>query len=255
MKVLERFALNGKIAIVTGANRGLGRAIAQALAEAGAQVALAARRIESAQMAAAEIQTDTGQTCRGYACDVTNTEQITALVNSVLADFGQIDIIVNNAGININRPIEELSLEEFRSVQDTNLTGAWWLCHEVAAHFKTRQTGRIINIASTSAIAAFPGLTPYASSKAGMVQMTRALARELGPFNVTANSILPGPIVTDMNENARQDPKINQQFLAMMPVRRWGEPYEVGALAVFLASEAAGFITGASIVIDGGRTA
>jgi NAD(P)-dependent dehydrogenase (short-subunit alcohol dehydrogenase family) len=255
MNILQNFQLNDRVAIVTGGNRGLGRAISQALSEAGAQVAVASRNLEQAQSAAAEIQAQTGQSCRGYACDMTQPEQITALVEQVLKDFGHIDIVVNNAGININRPIEELSLEEFRQVLDTNLTGAWFLCRAVAAHFKARKFGRLINVSSTAAFSSYPGLTPYASSKAALVQMTRTLALEWGPFNITANSILPGPIATEINQYARQDPKINQQFLAMMPVRRWGEAWEVGALAVFLASDASAFITGASIPIDGGRTA
>ena len=168
MNILEHFQLNSRAAIVTGGNRGLGRAIARAFAEAGAQVAIAARNLEQAQAVAAEIQTQTGQTCRGYACDLTNSDQIIALVANALEDFGQIDILVNNAGINISRPIEELSLEEFRRVIDTNLTGAWLLCHEVAPHFKARKAGRLINVASTSAHSAFPGLTPYAASKADL---------------------------------------------------------------------------------------
>src|SRR5690349_12352710 len=142
MHILERFRLDGRVAIVTGANRGLGKAIADALAEGGARVAVVSRRAEQADAAASEIQSATGQECRGYACDVTEPAQISTLVESVLREMGQIDIVVNNAGININRPIEQLSLEEFRLVQDTNLTGPWWLCHAVANHFKERKNGR-----------------------------------------------------------------------------------------------------------------
>ena len=255
MTILDRFRLDQRVAIVTGGNRGLGKAMAQALAEAGAQVAVVSRQAEQAQAAADEILTATGQLCHGYRCDMTLPEQITALVEDVLKDFGQIDIVVNNAGISIRRPIEELSLEEFRQVQDTNLTGPWLLCQAVARHLKERRYGRVINISSTAAISSYPGLTPYVSSKAGLVQMTRALAVEWGPYGITANCILPGPIATDINQAARQDPQINQQFLATMPLRRWGEPDEMGGLAVFLASDASSFVTGATIVIDGGRTA
>jgi NAD(P)-dependent dehydrogenase (short-subunit alcohol dehydrogenase family) len=186
---------------------------------------------------------------------MTVPDQITGLVDQVLRDFGKLDIVVNNAGININRPIEQLSLDEFRRVQDTNLTGPWLLCRTVASHMKQRKTGRVVNIASTAAFSSYPGLTPYASSKAALVQMTRTLALEWGPFNITVNSILPGPFATDVNAAARQDPKVNEQFLAMLPLRRWGEPAELGAVAVFLASDAAAFITGTALVVDGGRTA
>ena len=255
MNVLERFQLDDKVALVTGGNRGLGRAISQALAEAGAQVAVVSRKAEQAQAAADEIRQQTGRLCRGYACDVTVPEQIPTSVERVIQDFGQIDILINNAGININRPIEELSLEEFRTVQDTNLTGAWLMCRALAPHFKARKSGRLINVASTAATTSYPGLTPYSSSKAGLVRMTAILALEWGPFNVTANSILPGPFATEMNQYARENPQVNEQFLRMMPLRRWGEPYEIGGLVVLLASDAGSFITGASITIDGGRSA
>ncbi|MBI1880135.1 MAG: SDR family oxidoreductase [Chloroflexi bacterium] len=255
MTILDRFRLDQRVAIVTGGNRGLGKAMAQALAEAGAQVAVVSRQIEQAQAVADEILAATGQVCQGYRCDVTVPEQITALVQEVLKDFGQIDIVINNAGISNRRPIEEQSLEEFRQIQDTNLIGPWLLCRAVASHLKERRYGRVINISSTAALSSVAGLTPYASSKAGLVQMTRILALEWGPFGITANCILPGPFATDMNQAARQDPKINEQFLATLPLRRWGEPEELGGLAVFLASDASSFITGAAIVIDGGRTA
>jgi NAD(P)-dependent dehydrogenase (short-subunit alcohol dehydrogenase family) len=218
-------------------------------------VAVVSRRAEQAQIVADEILKATGQMCYGYRCDVTVPEQITALVEEVLKDFGQIDIVVNNAGISIRRPIEELSLEEFRQVQDTNLTGPWLLCRAVGSHFKERRYGRMINISSTAAIRSVAGLTPYTSSKAGLVQMTRTLALEWGPYGITVNCILPGPFATDMNQAARQNPQVNEQFLAGMPLRRWGEPDEIGGLAVFLASDASSFVTGAVMVIDGGRSA
>jgi NAD(P)-dependent dehydrogenase (short-subunit alcohol dehydrogenase family) len=255
MSILDRFRLDRRVAVVTGGNRGLGKAIAQALAEAGAQVAVVSRQAEQAQAAADEILSATGQICEGYQCDVTVPEQITAMTEAVLKDFGQIDVVVNNAGISIRRPIEELSLAEFRRVQDTNLTGPWLLCQAVASHFKERRCGRVINISSTAAISSVSGLTPYASSKAGLVQMTRTLALEWGPYGITINCILPGPFATAVNRYARQDPPINEQFLAALPLRRWGQPEELGGLAVFLASDASSFVTGSAIVIDGGRTA
>ena len=199
MTILDRFRLENRVAIVTGSNRGLGKAMSLALAEAGARVAVVSRKTEQAQAVAREIQMSTGKTCYGYLCDMTMPGQITALVQGVLKDFGQIDIVVNNAAINKQRPIEELSLEEFREVQDTNLIGPWLLCRAVTRHLKERRYGRVINVSSSAAVSTFPGLTPYASSKAALVQMTRTLALEWGPYGITVNCILPGPFATEAN--------------------------------------------------------
>ena len=257
MTILDRFRLDNRVAIVTGSNRGLGKAISLALAEAGAQVAVVSRNTEQAQAVAREIQMSTGKKCFGYLCDMTIPEQITALVEGVLNDFGQIDIVVNNAAINKQRPIEDLSLEEFREVQDTNLIGPWLLCRAVTRHFKERRYGRVINVSSTAAVSTFPGLTPYASSKAALLQMTRTLALEWGPYGITVNCILPGPFATEANnlEFLKQDPQAYEDFISGIPLRRWAAPMEIGGLIVFLASDASSFITGAAILIDGGRTA
>jgi NAD(P)-dependent dehydrogenase (short-subunit alcohol dehydrogenase family) len=188
---------------------------------------------------------------------MTVPEQITALVEGVLNDFGQIDIVVNNAAINKQRPIEDLSLEEFREVQDTNLTGPWLLGRAVARHLKERCYGRVICVSSTAAVSTFPGLTPYVSSKAALLQMTRKLALEWGPYDITVNCILPGSFATKANnlESLKQDSKAYADFISGIPLRRWATPDEIGRLIVFLASDASSFITGAAILIDGGRTA
>ena len=257
MTILDRFRLDNHVAIVTGSNRGLGKAMSLALAEAGAQVAIVSRMTEQAQAVAREIQKSTGKTCYGYLCDMTVPEQIIRLVEGVLNDFGKIDIVVNNAAIYRQRPIEDLSLEEFREVQDTNLIGPWLLCRAVTRHLKERRFGRVINVASTAAVSTFPGLTPYASSKAALLQMTRTLALEWGPYGITVNCILPGSFATEANnlESLRQDPKAYADFISGIPLQRWATPDEIGGLIVFLASDASSFITGAAILIDGGRTA
>ena len=257
MTILDRFRLDKRVAIVTGSNRGLGKAMSLALAEAGAQVAIVSRKTEQAQAVAREIQMSTGKKCYGYLCDMTVPEQIIQLVEGVLNDFGQIDIVVNNAAINKQRPIEDLSLEEFREVQDTNLIGPWLLCRAVTRHLKERRYGRVINVSSTAAVSTFPGLTPYASSKAALFQMTRTLALEWGPYGITVNCILPGPFATEANnlESLKQDPKAYADFISEIPLQRWATPDEIGGLIVFLASDASSFITGAAILIDGGRTA
>ena len=182
-------------------------------------------------------------------------DQVTALVNQVLADFGQIDILVNNAGINIRAPIEELSPEEFRQVQEINVTGPWLLCRAVAPHMKARRYGRVINIGSTLSIISMADRTPYASSKGAILQMTRTLALEWAPHNITVNAMLPGPFGTEMNQPLMDDPEAYRNFIAKIPLGRWGDIEEIGGLAVFLASDASSFVTGAGITIDGGWTA
>ena len=254
MSVLERFQLTNRVAIVTGGNRGLGKEMAKALAEAGAQVAVVSRQAEQAQAVAAESQATTGQICRGYSCNMTVAEQVDALAKSVLADFGQVDIIVNNAGINIRGPIEELSLEEFKEVQETNVTGPWLLCRALVVHLKERRYGRVINIGSTLSIVTMPNRTPYATSKGAVLQMSRTLALEWAPYGITVNCVLPGPFGTEMNQSLMDDPEAYKSFVARIPLGRWGNLDEIGGLIVFLASDASSFVTGAGITIDGGWT-
>lgn len=255
MSVLDQFQLNSKVALVTGGNRGLGKQMATALAEAGAQVAIVSRNADQAQAAAAEIQSATSQTCRGYACEITDAGQVDALANQVLADFGQVDILVNNAGINIRGPIDELTIDEFKQVQETNVTGPWLLCRALAGHFKERQYGRVINIGSTLSLITMPDRTPYATSKGAMLQLSRTLALEWAPYGVTVNCVLPGPFGTEMNQGLLEDPEVYKTFIAKIPLGRWGDIEEIGGLIVFLASDASSFITGAGITIDGGWTA
>jgi len=255
MSILEKFKLNNRVALISEGNRGLGKAMALALAEAGGRVALTSRSLERAKTAAAEIEAACGQICRGYSCDVTDPEQVETVVSQVVADFGQVDILLNNAGINIRGAVDELSLDEFEKVQATNVTGVWLMCRAIAPYLKAQRYGRVINMGSMLSVVSIPERTPYATSKGAVLQMTRTLALEWASYGITVNAILPGPFGTEMNQSLLSDPEKYQSFVAQIPLGRWGELDEIGGLAVFLASEASSFITGAGILIDGGWSA
>jgi NAD(P)-dependent dehydrogenase (short-subunit alcohol dehydrogenase family) len=255
MRILDRFRMQDKVAVITGGSRGLGRAMAETLADAGARVVVCSRNAPEVEQVAQELRLSYGQECQGYGCDVTDPTQVKSLIGRVLSEFGQVDVLINNAGINIRRPIEDLTLDEFRQVQDTNVTGTWLMCREVAGHMKARRYGRVINVGSTLSIISIPGRTPYASSKGAVLQLTRTLALEWAPYGITANAILPGPFGTEMNRPLLQDPVAYQEFVSQVPLGRWGEPEEIGGLVLFLASDASSFVTGAGIAIDGGWTA
>src|SRR3954453_21872927 len=255
VSVLDRFRLDGRVELVTGGARGLGKVISEALASAGARVALTSRKTEDAEAEARSIQSSLGTESLGISVDVTSPADVEGMTARTLDRFGKIDILVNNAGINIRGPIEQLSESDWDQVIDTNLKGPWLCCRAAAAAMKRQKWGRVINVSSTLGEVSMPNRTPYASSKGGLTLMTKTLALEWAEHGINVNALCPGPFATDINAPLLNDPAANAQIRANVPLGRWGDPVELGPAAVFLASEASSFITGATLFIDGGYTA
>ena len=186
---------------------------------------------------------------------VTSEEEIQKAVATTIKEFGSIDILINNAGINIRGPIDELSYEDFKKVQQTNVDGTWLPSKAVVPQMKKQKSGRIINLASTLGVVGLANRTPYATSKGAVVQMTRALALELAPFHITVNAICPGPFLTDMNIPIKDDENTKKFIVGAVALERWGELQEIQGAAIYLASAASSYTTGSLITVDGGWTA
>lgn len=246
--------LDGRIAIVTGASRGLGRAMAVALAEAGADVALAARSQpdleETARLVAA-----TGRRALAVATDVTVYAQVEALVERTVTELGGLHVVVNNSGIARVAPLAQMSPEDFRAVLEVNLIGAFNGCRAAAAHLIAQKSGKIVNVASMLAQVGMPGYSVYSASKSGITGFTRALAVEWARHSIQVNAIAPGWFVTDMNADAFGDPRVRERLLRDIPARRTGRLDEIGPLVVYLASAASDFMTGQTLFLDGGHSA
>jgi NAD(P)-dependent dehydrogenase (short-subunit alcohol dehydrogenase family) len=255
MGVLERFRIDGKIALVTGGTRGLGFEMSTALAEAGASVAIAGRSIEPARASAEKIAAATGKKIRAFAVDVTQAADVQRLVADVEREMGPIDILLNSAGVNIRGQAHELSEADWDTVIDINLKGTFLCSRAVGPGMVARKWGRVINMGSILSVIALPGRAPYAAAKAGVTNLTRVLALEWAGTGVTANAICPGPFATDMNKTLTQDPVKYKEFIQQIPIGRFGELHELSGLVVYLASDASSFMTGSSVFIDGGWTA
>ena len=251
----QLFDLSGHLAIVTGGSKGLGKAMAEGLASAGANIVLTSRNRDEAQATAEGISDTFGVQAIGMAADVTAPDAVERMADKAMNTFGRIDILINNAGINIRGAIDELTFEEFRKVQEINVDGLWLATKAVVPHMKTNNYGRIINIASTLGMVGLANRTPYTASKGAVVQMTRALALELAPWNITCNAICPGPFLTEMNIPVKDDEQTKKFILGAVALGRWGEIDEIKGSAIYLASKGASYTTGCIMTVDGGWTA
>jgi NAD(P)-dependent dehydrogenase (short-subunit alcohol dehydrogenase family) len=253
--VLDQFRLDGRRALVTGGSKGLGKVIALALAQAGADVAIASRTLAECQAAAEEIGRETGRKTHAIAADVSRAGEVAGLMAAAHGAIGPLDVLVNNAGINVRAPAHEMSERDWDAIIDINLKAPFLCSREVLPGMCQRGWGRIINLGSIMSVVSLPGRSPYASAKAGVLGLTRTLALESAVKGVTVNAICPGPFATEMNKPLLNDPAKYNEFVSRIPMGRWGELHELAGVALFLASNASSFVTGTAVYVDGGWTA
>ncbi len=243
--------LDNKVALITGASRGLGKSMALALAGAGAKIALVGRDTAKLDEVAAAIRTS-GGAAEPFQADVTKEDQVARLEQEVAAKLGKVGILINNAGVNCRKNITDFTLAEWSGVIDTNLTAAFLMCRAFVPHMKGTGYGRIINMTSIMGHISLPQRAAYSASKSGLMGLTRAAALELATEGITCVGISPGPFATEMNLPLLENPELNAAFVAKIPVGKWGKVEDIGSLALYLCSDMASFITGSDILIDGG---
>lgn len=255
MSVSKLFQLEGKTALITGGSRGLGRVFAETLAEAGAKIVVVSRDIDRCRDVASELRQTFHRPMAFAGCDVTKPDQVDGLFEEVQRNVGTIDILVNSAGLNRRNPIQDLGVQDWDDVVDANLKAPFLMARKFGPGMAERGWGRIIHLGSILSAIGIAGRTPYASSKAGLLGLTRTLALEWATRNVTVNALCPGPFKTDMNLELTRDPVRFQEFLQKIPAARWGELDELRGPILFLASDASSYMTGQTLYVDGGWTA
>ena len=252
MDVLRQFSLEGKVAIVTGSSRGIGRAIAEGLAGAGAAVTVNGRDPETTQTAASAIVAAGGESLAVVA-DVSDATEVDRLIDTTVANFGRLDILVNNAGISpYFKPAETMSEAQWDEILKVNLKGVFLCCRAAGRVMIPRKSGRVINISSIGGTVALPRLVAYCSAKGAIHQLTRVLAVEWAPHHVLVNAIAPGFIETDLTKGLRESPKHLESLIRQVPLGRLGQPAEIVGAAIYLASDAASYVTGQMLHVDGG---
>jgi NAD(P)-dependent dehydrogenase (short-subunit alcohol dehydrogenase family) len=251
---MSLFDLTGKTAFVTGASRGIGRAIAVALAQAGADVALVARTAEGLADTADDVMA-AGRKAIVIPADVTDQVGVADAVTAAIDQLGHVDIVVNNAGgSNFMVSFRDLRLSGWDKLIRLNLSSAVYVCHAFAGHLLDRGTGSVINVASVAGVAASPLITPYGAAKAGLISLTKSLAVEWAAEGVRVNALCPGWTATDLNRNLWEDPEAGPATISTVPMRRWARAEEMAGPAVFLASDASSYMTGQTLLVDGGQT-
>lgn len=248
---LSTLSLEGQVAIITGGGTGIGRAIALEFAEAGADVVVAGRRRALLEEVAEEVRA-LGRRCLAVQTDISKKADVDNLVQRMMDEFGKIDILVNNAGIIIRRPLLETTEDEWDKVIDIDLKGYWLCCQAVGKRMVERKKGNVINVSSTSGLSSRSGSSPYNIAKAGVFMLTRGLARELADYNIRVNAIAPAWVETEMTQRSWSDPDALKRIEAEIPLGRLAEPGDIIGSALFLASDASSYITGHTIIFDGG---
>ena len=247
-------SLKNRVAVITGAGKGLGKTFALALAAEGVHLALIGRNADALSAVAADAR-KSNITAEVFTGDVSREQDVRRIEQAIIDQFKKVHILINNAGINIRKNVTDFTYEEWTSVINTNLVGAFLMCRSFVPHMRDEGYGRIINLTSIMSHISLPGRTAYSASKAGLLGFTKALALELAPEGITVNGISPGPCATEMNIPILNNPELNQQFISKLPVGRWGKVEEIAKCLLYVCSPEAGFLTGTDIVIDGGWTA
>ena len=249
--MIQQFQLDGKVSLVTGASRGIGLAMAEGLAGAGADLVIVGRKIETLTPIAERIANETSRKILPIQADVSNLAEIDALVAQTVETFGRLDVLVNNAGVNVRNPALEFTEADWDFVTDVNLKGAFFLAKACGNVMKEQRSGKVINTLSLTSAIGLPTSVAYTAAKGGLLQLTKLLAVEWAEHNIQVNGIAPGFIRTEMTAPAREDNR-NEWILNRTPAYRWGEPEDLAGLTIFFASNASDFVTGQMVFVDGG---